>query len=853
MPGWYIHMQAAQLTAQRLQVGDVPPELELDPHTAQEYGSICHRWRNFLAVGSIGPDMFYLLPDFHAPFGNFVFNLVKTVSDLWENIDELFIAPWEEYMGPVGANDADLKNALTLGLNNQIAQAMDEVNGVVSNVWETILTRMVDVFGILTSGVPRGLGETAFYWSDMFHYRDTYAFPQELFKLANEDLESAKEYQQKLEAAGPLSDDDNARVRDRLAKAESNLAFAIGWLTHCGTDVTGHPFTNAKCGGPFRLHWGRHHLVENHFDAAAYDATHHGDKWFEALDTSALHFRIAFRNRKDAPYYGCNFAPAYDYFTGFPQYPLGDAAIDTVKREMFFDMDAFELPEHLRKRLIKTMTNVYYPAGGEHGPRVLEDVPNFNDGGSGRPNDDALKEMWDIIFFYLRMISRGGLHPRRPQPPPIATLTPFPTPPGGSLPSEDDDRGADPEDDDDADGHPWNFFAFIIGLFAWIVYIFQIIVWLVTVLPGIIGSILTFPAREFLYAVVVAPLYELYLVSRKMLVMTGFLPPKPEEIDEGLVTLGYSSEFGRLVLKADLDDPVGYASARPAMNEPSGRVDTTQEWGADPAFPRQTVTDPVPLVDVLARKLNVTLPPFLQRFNSEWLAPWRYPDTDLAGQRVGWEPHLSHPGPWQQGVRADRLLAMDLTDMTAANKFETAETPDATEAACAALFPHGQHLGNPVDYSLYLVARTANGVYVPDFNLDSDRGYGWRCWDWQRHKPLDPSITPNSENDFHVYEPFSHTPFPVPRTDKFDFEQPCTVPEQFDPALAANQDANRKPLNSYRPTVPLATRYLDMPDVQCSNDVNAAVDMTEEEKQKMAEKMAEEIARAGFSPAGEDG
>ena len=41
--------------------------------------------------------------------------------------------------------------------------------------------------------------------------------------------------------------------------------------------MTGHPFTNAKSGGPFRLHGVRHHLVENHFDAAAYDMSHMGD------------------------------------------------------------------------------------------------------------------------------------------------------------------------------------------------------------------------------------------------------------------------------------------------------------------------------------------------------------------------------------------------------------------------------------------------------------------------------------------------------------------------------------------------------------------------------------------------
>ena len=32
---------------------------------------------------------------------------------------------------------------------------------------------------------------------------------------------------------------------------------------------------------------------------------------------------------------------------------------------------------------------------------------------------------------------------------------------------------------------------------------------------------------------------------------------------------------------------------------------------------------------------------------------------------------------------------------------------------------------------------------VPDFNLDSDRGYAWHCWDWDRSSlACIPDITP---------------------------------------------------------------------------------------------------------------
>jgi hypothetical protein len=137
----------------------------------------------------------------------------------------------------------------------------------------------------------------------MFHYRNTFHFPKVLWQLANADLADAQNKLAALTAGGRVPADDELMAAEKLvADAETELAFALGWMTHCGTDVTGHPFTNAKCGGPFRLHWQRHHLVENHFDAAAYNVAHMGDTVFEELGTSALHFRIAFRTRTDAPY-----------------------------------------------------------------------------------------------------------------------------------------------------------------------------------------------------------------------------------------------------------------------------------------------------------------------------------------------------------------------------------------------------------------------------------------------------------------------------------------------------------------------------------------------------------------------
>jgi hypothetical protein len=129
-------------------------------------------------------------------------------------------------------------NQISGGFLRELGEAMQEVSKAAEDFLLSIVAHFWDWFGLFSSGVPEGLSENEFYWSDMFHYRSTYEFAHKLF--VNADTEQKK-------------------------------AFALSWMTHCATDATGHPFVNEKVGGPWRLHWQRHHLVENHMDARVYD------------------------------------------------------------------------------------------------------------------------------------------------------------------------------------------------------------------------------------------------------------------------------------------------------------------------------------------------------------------------------------------------------------------------------------------------------------------------------------------------------------------------------------------------------------------------------------------------------
>lgn len=759
MPGWFVHMEAAHETADRLRSGSVPAAFPISVAEAQELGEICHTWRNYLALGALGPDLFYMLPDFANTEGCVIRQVVQWSLDVWREIDATFVSKWEKWIDPISTNASQLASQLTGGLANQLGQILNELSAAIMTAFKGLLAQMGDWFGVLTSGVPQGYDNDGFYWSDVFHYRRTYQFPFVLFQQARESLDAAGSDVERYDA-------------------EARMAFAVGWLSHCATDVTGHPFTNAKSGGPYRDHWQRHHLVENHIDSQNYNALNPGQCYGE-YGTSALHFWVAFRRRSDGPYAGRDDGPAYDYFKGFPAYDNSDGPTPAAQRTSHFDLDSGGLPGHLTDALMDAMASVH-----PDGPKILTQDPQYSAddaiGPDGRPNAHAMAQMWEIVYAYLKMTSSDGLSPRRPSPPTTFTDHSFPTPPGGVGGVDDDlSRGADVDDDDD-----FTLLDLLLALFAWAVYLAEVALWLATVLPGLILDVATFPAREVIYWTVVIPAWNLHMLARRALVMSGFLMPKPDEIAFGLTTLGTSGAFN---IAAALDDPLGHGGGTFLVNEPSGRLTATSSFGIDPAYPRNIVRDhPADVTDFdLVSALGLT--DMLKYAGdgkaefkpSEWVSPWRYPLINQAGQPVPQEGARTHVGPYVVGDQSTVLLPGTVGDNAARRRLEVAGSPWETANALDELLAQDCHLGGPVDYSTYLVGRMVDErgnpeFGVPDFNLDSDRGYAWHCWDWDRHSlgrdpkqpkmrgawECVPDLTPTAQSDFR-------------------YAQPCTPPQLF--------------------------------------------------------------------------
>ena len=109
MPAWYVHIQAAAETMEKLNAA-VPPGSPLTQAQASALFKAAHDHRNYLAAGALGPDLFFLLPDFKGDQGKGLLELVEFVLTTWKALDETFMQQWETWMGPVADSHNQLAN-----------------------------------------------------------------------------------------------------------------------------------------------------------------------------------------------------------------------------------------------------------------------------------------------------------------------------------------------------------------------------------------------------------------------------------------------------------------------------------------------------------------------------------------------------------------------------------------------------------------------------------------------------------------------------------------------------------------------------------------------------------------------
>lgn len=748
MPGWYIHMDVARKALDNLASNPrAAPIFAANGPNANSISQIAHANPTYVALGAIGPDIFFLLPDFKPPVGNMLWKLASEIRDLFTWWDDNFLGPYESEIGPISNNLQDELNALSGGLKDQIEAIFSQAASFLKDAILKLILQQYDFFGLLSSGVPAGFDEQSFFWSDMLHYRETYRFGAALWQRANNEPDP----------------DLKARFQ----------AFALGWMSHLATDVTGHAFVNQKAGGPYRLHWQRHHLVENHMDALVYNTEHGAQPIYQQMANAALHLWLAF-NPDGSSRVDC-FKPEPN-----PPYPDGDHSADITGRHAVWDVDS-DLPDELAQFIADALKAVYWPlqtpppapfdpqtpmmplnasSTGQVAccPTIISTLDQrvpYQTGGFAE-KDDIIGAYW-WLYKYVKWTTTDYYKIRRPDPPDVVIIPSFPSPPG----SGDSDPGPGASDDNSL----WaDALDFLLALFAWAVYLAEVIAWPAAVVAGIISGAITYPLRLALYEAMELPLYNLWLSIHTYLAMTGYVMPMPGEINSGLNTLGVSVADGWAATVVALGTPDGGLTPTTISTDPSGLPET--------GFPKDVVMDPPNFVTGVFGPL-IGPPNPDNEFPSEFNRPWRWPEKDNEGDSLNVELAHSVAGPYVAGMNANALFGSAPGNPGARTKLEGAANEAETLRLTATLLPQGLHLGDPQDYTAYLVATLTRDNLdmskLSNFNLDSDRGYGYLCWDWLRfHPELSRSVPAGFKNQ---PDDVSRHTYPTPRQPGYGWDK----------------------------------------------------------------------------------
>ena len=551
-------------------------------------------------------------------------------------------------------------------------------------------------------------------------------------------------------------------------------------MTHVGTDTIAHSFINEQCGGPYRNHPQRHHLIENHVDAWNY---RNGgtrpipntnpvptDPWagtddYPDFSMSALWFAV--QMKPDDPHGQQRPSPLPD---------------DPDARKAALDVDG-EMPVWMSEAIVKAMIQafdghphpgIYQGSGFQssidsgvlttavekitgHGldrpfNELLEDIaptPSFTVP-AGFPLPWQIGTMYRIMITFYKLSYNGTWELQKPKRPDFI-ITP---------PASDFSNLVQPPDFSGVDTS--NPVAEVCGIFV------ALVEWAVkelgaaAQLAGDVVKMLASPGsylpRLALYELAMK-VWDVAMKTHDVMAHTGFFMPHseqfyddgelrlPNEIDVPLITLGGTVDSAFLQALSDAIDPFGNLDT----NED---VIGTGHSVRDPRYPYYPVLCFFPKADGTEDEAPK---------GWEYHRPWAYPTTSVSttdggksytlqptrtetydgSQPAGIAPPGPYPtvrpGPYPEGTRPDHVFFRTdkPVDAEARALYELSQSPAETDFLNQRYLDDVRErispMGDPVPFSAYLIGQLANHTgYATQFNLDGDRGYGYLTWDWIR-------------------------------------------------------------------------------------------------------------------------
>jgi hypothetical protein len=799
MPGHFTHIYTARRVADHLLTGHFPdwPQAGnvLTSHDPVTCGNIMQKWEKFTAIGAIGPDLFYFCQDWNndtlGPLSDKLMLILATYYFLdtesendyiillaileeadsqlaalfrflikLQKIWQAFLDGWNATIGPIAADIENLADGLTGGVLSQFGVVLDELKVALKLIAEEELLTYKDIFSAFDTCLQKGFGEKLFLWSDMSHYRRPSALCQSFVKQADNMAMQAQE----LKAKGRM--DEAAQLQEQ---ADQFLAFALGYITHLGTDTVAHSFVNEQCGGPYRNHPQRHHLIENHIDSWNYSQTAPGkrlapDPWgatsdYPDISMSALWFAVQLTPHTPEGV----------------QRPVGPWP-DDATRAKALDVDG-ELPDWMANAFVQAMMDCYQDPN-EH-PQILQGdafqssidtglltsiFQTLTGGGLTKPFNDLLnaiappppfpvkpgfplpwevKTIYKIMYTYYRIVYNGTWELQKPKKPDFII---FP-------PASDFTNLLQPPDLSGVDSsNPLvDVCELFVALLEWAVKSLEAAVRLLGDLIKMVTSPGTYPIRLALYELAML-VWDIINKTHEVLAHTGFFSPHTAQFyPDGELRLADEIDIPLITLGGTVDS--AFLAALAAAFDPLGNLDKNQDViGTGHSVKDQNY----PYYPVLRYQSNG------RDTNSEFHRPWAWPNLSPVQLATGpdtfrttptetYNPFQSFgegpdfpfkplsPGPYPIGTMPDVFFRLDgIVDPQVRSAYEQAQTPWDTDQLnienLARRDLRSSPVGDPIPFSAHLIAQLTNDTgYSTQFNLDSDRAFAYLTWDWIRN------------------------------------------------------------------------------------------------------------------------
>ena len=359
-----------------------------------------------------------------------------------------------------------------------------------------------------------------------------------------------------------------------------------------------------------------------------------------------------------------------------------------------------------------------------------------------------------------------------------------------------------------------------ISLFEWSVKELEAAAKLAGDLVKMAVSPFTYVPRVGVYELAMK-VWGVVMKTHDVLAHTGLVSPHSEQLyDNGELRLPNEIDIPLITLGSSVDS--AFRQALKDAIDPLGNLDKDE----DAIGINHSVTDPLyPYYSVIRYQYDkgkIIRPPE----GWEFRRPWAYPDKSIYKNSIfetSWptptetyNPRKSdpeapdeafmplRPGPYPEGTRPDHVFFRTNAPVNPEirDAYENAQTPYQTDQLNETnIFKDRQGfspLGDPVPFSAYLIGRMANETgYATQFNLDSDRGFGYLTWDWIRNEKKE-----KEKNGMHSFNP----PVVRPEGD-----------ENWLPDTANLNDVGKEPMQlKYIDTAPQKV-YYDIQEIKKKN------------------------------------